>query len=129
MTANDILRNVKWMSDFNIKIMGQRLREIRKDLGLTQVDLAGQLGVAQSMVSKVEKGLPVLSPVAIGYLFYISQRCNINYLMSDQFDIMDKEALYDVSYSLNSIARAKIEVLQEELDKINKEMGNVKDLL
>ena len=126
---NGILKNVKWMSDFDIKTMGQRLRVIRKDLGMTQAFVAKELGIAQSMVSKVEKGLPVLSPVAIGYLCYISQRCNINYLMSDQFDIMDKEALYDVAFSLNSIARAKLDDLQQELDKINKEMDNIKDLL
>ena len=47
------------MSNFDIKILGQRLREIRKDLGMTQTNIAQELGVAQSMVSKVEKGLPV----------------------------------------------------------------------
>lgn len=117
------------MSNFDIKILGQRLRDIRKDLGLTQVNVANELNVAQSMVSKVEKGLPVLSPVVIGYMLFVAKRCNINYLMSDQFDIMDKEALYDVAFSLNSIARAKVEMLQQELDKINKEMDNIKDLL
>ena len=117
------------MSNFDIKILGQRLRDIRKDLGLTQVNVAKELNVAQSMVSKVEKGLPVLSPVVISYLLFIARRCNINYLMSDQFDIMDKDALYDVAFSLNSIARAKVEILQQELDKINKEMDNIKDLL
>ena len=127
--GNGILKNGKWMSNFDIKILGQRLREIRKDLGMTQTNIAQELGVAQSMVSKVEKGLPVLSPVVIGYMLFVAQRCNINYLMGDHFDITDKEALYDVSFSLNSIARAKIEALQQDLDKINKEMDNVKDLL
>ena len=46
------------MSSFDIKILGQRLRAIRKDLGMTQVNVAKELGVAQSLVSKVEQGQP-----------------------------------------------------------------------
>ena len=91
------------MSSFDIKILGQRLRAIRKDLGMTQVNVAKELGVAQSLVSKVEQGQPVLSPVVIGYIFLFADRININYLMGERFEINDKDALYDVNFSITAI--------------------------
>ena len=67
------------MSSFDIKILGQRLRAIRKDLGMTQVNVAKDLGVAQSLVSKVEQGQPVLSPVFMGtVLLYKKERAFYN---------------------------------------------------
>ena len=114
------------MSSFDIKILGQRLRAIRKDLGMTQVNVAKELGVAQSLVSKVEQGQPVLSPVVIGYIFLFADRININYLMGERFDINDKDALYDVNFSINSIIRAKMETLQQG---INNELDSIKELL
>lgn len=114
------------MSKIDIKILGQRLKAIRKDLGLSQVEIAKNLGINQSMVSKVERGAPVLSPVVIGYLILFSDRININYLLDEHFDILDKDSLYDVSFSLNSIARAKIESLQQQ---VNEELNNIKQLL
>ena len=114
------------MSNFDIKTLGQRLRAIRKDLGMTQVNVAKELGIAQSLVSKLELVQPVLSPVVIGYISLFAERININYLMGDRFDINDKDALYDVNFSINSIIRAKMETLQEEL---NNEFNGIKELL
>ena len=114
------------MSNFDIKVLGQRLRAIRKDLGMTQVNIAHELGVAQSLVSKVELGQTVLSPVIIGYIYLFSNRININYLMGEKFDITDKDALYNVNFSINSIIRAKLETLQQE---INKEFNSISELL
>ena len=114
------------MNKIDIKILGQRLKAIRKDLGMSQMHIAQQLGVAQSMVSKIERGAPVLSPVLLGYMLFFSDRVNINYLVGDRFDINDKDALYDVSFSLNTIIRAKMETLQQD---INREFDGIKELL
>ena len=78
------------------------------------------------MVSKVERGAAVLSPVVIGYILLFADRININYLLSDFFDINQKDTLYHVDFSLNSIVRAKMETLQQD---INKELDNIKELL
>ena len=114
------------MSSVDIKKLGQRLKAIRKDLGMAQVDVAKAIGVSQSMVSKVERGAAVLSPVIIGYLLLFADRININYLLSEHFDINQKDTLYHVEYSLNSIVRAKMETLQQDL---NKELDSIKELL
>lgn len=37
-------------------VIGQRLAELRKAKGLTQVDIASALGIAQGLVSKYERG-------------------------------------------------------------------------
>ena len=82
--------------------------------------------MSPSKVSKVERGEAVLSPVIVGYLLLLADRININYLLSEHVDINQKDTLYHVEYSLNSTVRAKIETLQQEL---NKEMDSIKELL
>ena len=46
--------------------------------------------------------------------------------MGERFDINDKDALYDVNFSINSIIRAKMETLQQD---INNELDSIKELL
>ena len=37
-------------------VEGYRLREIRKSLGVTQVEMAKRLGVTQNRISRIERG-------------------------------------------------------------------------
>lgn len=108
------------MRYFDIKILGQRLRPIHKKLGMTQAN------VARSLLSKVEQGQPVLSPMVIGYIFLFADRIIINNLMGVRFDINDKDTLYDLSFGINSIIRAKMGIIQQD---INNEFYSIKDLL
>jgi transcriptional regulator with XRE-family HTH domain len=44
------------VSDVHAKVVGRELREARSALGLTQVAVAGRLGVSASYISAVEAG-------------------------------------------------------------------------
>jgi transcriptional regulator with XRE-family HTH domain len=44
------------VSDVHAKVVGRELREARSALGLTQVEVAGRLGVSASYISAVEAG-------------------------------------------------------------------------
>ena len=44
------------MKDFNMSKTGQRIKELRKESGLSQKDLAEKIGVAQNTVTQYEKG-------------------------------------------------------------------------
>ena len=44
------------VSDVHAKVVGRELREVRSALGLTQVEVAGRLGVSASYISAVEAG-------------------------------------------------------------------------
>ena len=44
------------VSDIHAKVVGRELREARSALGLSQVEVAGRLGVSASYISAVEAG-------------------------------------------------------------------------
>lgn len=106
--------------------LGERLRAIRTDLGMTQNALAKELGIPQTMVSKVERGDAVLSTTLMMVLCYYSGKINLNYLFDDNFDITNKDAIYNIHYSLNTIVKAKLTMMQ---DQYNRDIENVMQLL
>jgi transcriptional regulator with XRE-family HTH domain len=46
----------KFASPVNEKAIGQRLLAIRQQRGLTQLELAGKLGITQTLISEYERG-------------------------------------------------------------------------
>jgi len=44
------------MNDFNMIITGQRIKELRNELGMSQKNLAEKIGVAQNTIAQYEKG-------------------------------------------------------------------------
>ncbi len=63
--------------------VGQRLRALRREAGLTQAQLAGRLGTTQSAVARLEAGRHLLSLAALqkaaGHL-----GCRVTLLISEQ---------------------------------------------
>ena len=59
----------------NKEISGRRLREIRKELNIKQYELANQLNVDNSMLSKYELGKYI---IATTYLYQICKTYNIS---------------------------------------------------
>jgi transcriptional regulator with XRE-family HTH domain len=66
--------------------LGKALRELRRDAGLTGVQLAGRLHIAQSSVSRIEAGRQVLTPEQI------RQWANATGASADQLDQLDQLA-------------------------------------
>ena len=64
----------KTTAEFDIleyqKALGERIRRFRRDLQLTQMDLAKQVGVTNGQISTIERGL---SAPSIGTLRRISE--------------------------------------------------------
>lgn len=52
---------------FDLKMLGDRLSELRKDLGYTQEDIASLLNLARSSISNYEQGVnePSLSTIVM----------------------------------------------------------------
>ena len=52
---NDIVKTI------DVKEMGMRFKLIRQKLGITQTNLAEQLGTSQVMIYRIEKGEKIMS--------------------------------------------------------------------
>ena len=118
------------MNDYSkaidVKEMGKRFKLVRQKLGMTQTKIAEELGTSQLMVFRMEKGENVLSPFFLSMLMYYSQHISLDGLLSKKFDIED-ETLFSKNYSLNSIVKAKLSLLREEVlsqfDVASKKVG------
>ena len=111
---NEILTSV------DVRVMGTRFAQIRKKIGLSQLEVAHQLGTAQIKVSQIERGNNVLSPLFLAMLLFYTQHVSSEVLLSKNFDIED-ENLFNKNYAMVSVAKAKIQILRDEFEKQLKE--------
>ena len=59
--SNKVNRNVLKVDKINLKIVGNHLKEIRKELGITQDKLANKLNVSRPLIAHYEKGIRTIS--------------------------------------------------------------------
>ena len=57
------------LSNLDLVEMGRRFAAIRKHLGLSQTDVANEIGTFQITISKIESGSNIMSPVYLKLCF------------------------------------------------------------
>ena len=73
--------------------LGSRLRQIRKQKGLTQQQLASATKTTQTAISRLENGEEVNASMLIAILLYFYEGYSLDYIFSDDFDIKNKHLL------------------------------------
>lgn len=105
------------------KVLGKRLKQIRGVMGYTQAQMAAQVPCDSLTLSRIERGENLMAEKVVAVLAFLSRKVNINYLLSENFDITNEEALFHMGYEFNSVAKAKLDFIKEDLheiiDKIN----------
>ena len=71
----------------DLKVLGDRLRQIRKQMGLSQKQLAENTHTAQSAISRLENGEEVNASMLIAILLYYRQTFSLDYIFTKDFDI------------------------------------------
>lgn len=97
--------------------LGKRIKAVRQSMGITQEEMAQTVGTTTLSVSKIESGITVYSPALIKVLAYLSQETSIDYLLSKAFDPEEKEILFNKNFSLNSIVKEKMKMLEERVTR------------
>jgi predicted transcriptional regulator/DNA-binding XRE family transcriptional regulator len=99
-------------SDLDISdAVGERLRHLREQLGLTQVDVAARLGVGQTVVSRIEGRSDLLLSTIRSYLIALGGSLNIRAVLKSGavFDLDDHgEVSSDVDTSNHRLAFPKL---------------------
>lgn len=105
------------MSEINYKRLGKKIRERRKDMHVTQEQLANDLLVNPSHISNIENARSYPSLTA---LFTISNslKCGIDYLIGEQYTY-EKEAVSNENID-RKLARALQCCSNEKKEKILK---------
>lgn len=68
------------MKEFDIILLGERIKELRKEAGLSQIELAEELGMKQNTISQYESGTYCPS-VDVVFKLCIALRTTSDYLL------------------------------------------------
>ena len=105
---NDIVKTI------DVKEMGMRFKLIRQKLGITQTNLAEQLGPSQVMIYRIEKGEKIMSSLFLKLVLFFAPHVSLDALFAKQFDIED-ERVFSKDYSVNTIVKERLAALREEI--------------
>ena len=124
-------------NDINFKVIGERLKEVRKALGYTLGKMKEMCGVAKSTISEIETGLK--KPHFL-YLYLLSTKFNVNidWILSgrgpkfSEFDIkldfgQDNEMIKEMLHLIEEVPVVRYELLRYYLqlkDKIEIQRGH-----
>jgi len=93
------------------KRIGEKIKEIRKKLGISQIELAERVGLSFQQIQKYEKGI---TKISVSRLYQIAKALNTDIRIffeeeKKSYHLMEKEQEYVPSPSLN----------EEEKDLVN----------
>lgn len=71
----------------DLKELGNRLRQIRNRMELSQKALAGEIGVTQTALSRLENGEEVYASVLLAYLTFLQSKVSLDSLFSTDFSL------------------------------------------
>lgn len=101
----------------NSKVLGKRFKILRDMLGFTQTEVAEQLGVTQTYITRLENGNGVNSDFLIKILSFYGQYISIDRLLNENIsihEIMQEELATPTS----ELIKARISLMQESVNKL-----------
>ena len=109
--------------------IGEKLTAFRKNLGLSQKEVAKAMGLHQTRISKLEKGEGSSIELLLQVLNYYGSTYQVKYILADTFDIVTGTAGEALSSPYNSIAVERLSLLGEEISvqlvEVKKLLGDV----
>ncbi len=113
------------MSDNDYTIIGRRIRENRKELGLTQQQLSSRSGVSMQHISNIENGRTQFSLKAVNRIKKVFEECGLydpglqveeveQKWMSDIYDIMSDCTIGERTFLVKMLQNTKELIRQSE---------------
>jgi transcriptional regulator with XRE-family HTH domain len=94
--------------DINDQVVGERLREARETLGLTQADVAGALGIPRTSVLAIEAGRRKVSGLELRRLARVYRR-SIEWLLGEETPAVEADdALFHATATLSTDDKAQV---------------------
>lgn len=107
------------------KRLGERLRMIRKHLGIKQQQLAKATYLTQPTISRLENGEEVYASVLLAVLAFYRDKVSLDHLFDPNLDTSDQSPLYDSNHE----AHQKLDSQLVDIAKIlNKGLEQIKAL-
>ena len=103
------------LNNLDLVEMGRRFAAIRKHLGLSQTEVADEIGTFQITISKIESGNNIMSPVYLKMLVFYSQTVSMDKLFEKVFDINDPD-IFNKKYAVGTVIKARLAAIRKEME-------------
>ncbi len=97
----------------SLTVLGERLYEFRKELNLSQGEVAKSLGCQQNAVSRIENGRGGSIDFLLDMINFYKQHFIIDHLFSASFQVMRQNE--DASATMHHIIIERMKVLGEDV--------------
>ncbi len=97
----------------SLTVLGERLCELRKDLNMSQGEVAHALHCQQNAVSRIETGKGGTIDFLLDMINFYKEYFIINSLFAETFQIMRQNE--DQSATLHSVVIERLKVLEEDV--------------
>lgn len=101
----------EFVGQLNMKVLGKRLQQVRRHMGMKQSEVAAEIGCAPLTISRMERGETSTSLLPL--LVFYSQNIDLNLLFGANYN-PDDEAVYCKNQSLLSLVKERLEKLEED---------------
>lgn len=111
------------------KRLGERLRMIRKHLGIKQQQLAEATNLTQPAISRLENGEEIYSSAILAVLTFYRDKVNLDYLFDPDLDINEHSQIYcDRNVIRQNLDRQLAEIAQD-LEKGLEQIATLRSLV
>ena len=112
-----------------LKVLGERLRMIRKHLGINQQQLANATNLTQPAISRLEKGDEVYASALLAVRGFYHDKVNIDYLLSPDLKEDDKKLLYCSRHEVFQKIERQLAIIANELGDSQKKITALRNKL
>ena len=98
--------------EITLKLLGGRLKEMRKAMGMLQEDVAKHLDVNQNAISRIENGSGGGISILLKLLNYYGNFFVVEHILSQKFEVV---RISDTTGPMESVAIERLRLLKDEL--------------
>lgn len=103
----------------DVKMLGERFRQVRKRLGLTQLQLAEATHLTQSVISRLENGEEIYASAMMSILYYYQGKVCLDYLFSPDFNIESGRLIVSNQEDGLLLIRKQLDVIADIVSSAN----------
>lgn len=105
-----------------LKVLGKRLRMIRKHLGINQQELADATNLTQPAISRLEKGDEVYASTLLAVLSFYQDRVCLDHLLAPDLDTGSNTLLYTSRQEMRQSLNSRLSEIASRLEKTKEQV-------
>ena len=110
-----------------LKVLGERLRMIRKHLGINQQELADATNLTQPAISRLEKGDEVYASTLLAVLSFYQDKVSLDHLIATDLDTGQADQLYSSPQEIRQRLSQSLTEITSMLDQTKEQIETLRN--